>query len=640
MARKLKVFLSSTAQDLTAFRWAVHARLAASPLFVCIRQEDFGARPHPAVDTCRAQVLEADLFIGLIGMRRGWEPPDHNPTQRSITEMEYDWAKDRAPRFMYVAPEDFPVPGNLRETEDEHRRHLGFRQRIMGELVVSQNGFVSPEALAILIVDQLTHHVLNGDLVERARSQSTANDAAQHLPVAEQLLRLLEDRGMLKTAERGGLERAIVLKLAKRLKPDDTLDFERAVAELENAITVALDVIARGRRRSNEDDFVNEVLKEVATHTQAGENERAAKAVDDALKELDNREADQHQTFKRSRLTLLEAGVAQDFLRRDARSLAQRLYQVIVIQVPDDSMRFDTLRKKQDEYDVEGRDKGLNFSLEIAIELSRLCVATARLADQRGTALNDLGVALWELGERESGTARLNEAIAVYRDALKERTRERVPLDWAITQHNLGIVLRSLGERETDTARLNEAVTAFRAALEERKREDEPSRWASTQNCLGTALKTLGDREGDAACLEEAITAFREALNEYPRQREPLEWARTQHNLGAALRALGALESSTVRFEEAIDAYRAALEERTRDRTPLDWAMTQHNLGSALRALGRREQSTARLTEAVAAFRVALEVFETAKTDYYVDVTRRNLADAEALLPESHSSKQ
>ena len=32
------------------------------------------------------------------------------------------------------------------------------------------------------------------------------------------------------------------------------------------------------------------------------------------------------------------------------------------------------------------------------------------------------------LGERESGTARLEEAVAAYRDALKEWTRERVPL--------------------------------------------------------------------------------------------------------------------------------------------------------------------------------------------------------------------
>ena len=92
------------------------------------------------------------------------------------------------------------------------------------------------------------------------------------------------------------------------------------------------------------------------------------------------------------------------------------------------------------------------------------------------------------LGERESGTARLEEAVAAYRAALEERTRERVPLDWAATQNNLGTALRTLGERESGTARLEEAVAAYRAALEERTRERVPLDWAMTQNNLGNAL--------------------------------------------------------------------------------------------------------------------------------------------------------
>jgi tetratricopeptide (TPR) repeat protein len=101
---------------------------------------------------------------------------------------------------------------------------------------------------------------------------------------------------------------------------------------------------------------------------------------------------------------------------------------------------------------------------------------------------NNLGGALTTLGERESGTARLEEAVAAYRAALEERTRERVPLQWAMTQNNLGNALETLGERESGTARLEEAVAAYRAALEERTRERVPLDWAMTQNNLGNAL--------------------------------------------------------------------------------------------------------------------------------------------------------
>ncbi len=85
---------------------------------------------------------------------------------------------------------------------------------------------------------------------------------------------------------------------------------------------------------------------------------------------------------------------------------------------------------------------------------------------QWATTQNNLGNALQTLGERESGTARLEEAVVAYRAALEERTRERVPLDWAATQMNLGNALETLGERESGTARLEEAVAAYRAALE------------------------------------------------------------------------------------------------------------------------------------------------------------------------------
>jgi hypothetical protein len=60
---------------------------------------------------------------------------------------------------------------------------------------------------------------------------------------------------------------------------------------------------------------------------------------------------------------------------------------------------------------------------------------------------NNLGNALWTLGERESDTTRLEEAVAAYRAALEERTRERVPRQWAQTQDTLKVVLDLLETR-------------------------------------------------------------------------------------------------------------------------------------------------------------------------------------------------
>ena len=84
-------------------------------------------------------------------------------------------------------------------------------------------------------------------------------------------------------------------------------------------------------------------------------------------------------------------------------------------------------------------ETGLNGVTEkIAALLEGGAVPPAR----RATLQIALGNALTTLGERESGTERLEQAVTAYTEALKEVTRERVPLGWAMTQNNLATPLR------------------------------------------------------------------------------------------------------------------------------------------------------------------------------------------------------
>ena len=238
--------------------------------------------------------------------------------------------------------------------------------------------------------------------------------------------------------------------------------------------------------------------------------------------------------------------------------------------------------------DTEVRGRVLEKGLQDATEKLSNLLDSPTIDEHRAALHVALGNALSVLGERESGTERLEKAVEAYRAALEARTRERGPLDWAMTQNNLGNALQTLGERESGTERLEQAVAVYRAALEERARERVPLQWAATQNNLGNALSVLGERESDTARLEQAVAVYRAALEEYTREHVPLQWAATQNNLGAALRTLGERESGTERLEQAVAAFHAALEERTRERVPLQWTMTQNNLDRALRRLHGR----------------------------------------------------
>jgi tetratricopeptide (TPR) repeat protein len=146
-----------------------------------------------------------------------------------------------------------------------------------------------------------------------------------------------------------------------------------------------------------------------------------------------------------------------------------------------------------------GRDRCGTVHLEALIALRHKILALATSNDERGASHSNLGIALQTLGKRESGTARLEEAVAAFQAALEEFKQARAPLDWAKTQNNLGIALQTLGERESGTARLEEAVAAYRAALEEFKQAHAPCDWAKTHENIGTALQTLGERESAAA---------------------------------------------------------------------------------------------------------------------------------------------
>ncbi len=178
-----------------------------------------------------------------------------------------------------------------------------------------------------------------------------------------------------------------------------------------------------------------------------------------------------------------------------------------------DDARWKYLQNEVDALYRQGDEFGDNAALAEAIEAARRMQVAARDADERGAALIWLGNALQTLGERESRTARLDEAVAAYRAALEEYTRERVPLDWPTTQNNLGNALLSLGER--GTARLDEAVVAYRAALEERTRERVPYPWAQTQENLAIAYSALFDKTRRPSQLNDALGAVEGALQEY-----------------------------------------------------------------------------------------------------------------------------
>jgi exonuclease VII small subunit len=70
-----------------------------------------------------------------------------------------------------------------------------------------------------------------------------------------------------------------------------------------------------------------------------------------------------------------------------------------------------------------------------------------------------------------------------------------VPLHWAMTQNNLGGALRTLGERESGTARLEEAIAAYRAAIKVLHQCEATYYHETTQENLAEAEAEVASRK-------------------------------------------------------------------------------------------------------------------------------------------------
>jgi tetratricopeptide (TPR) repeat protein len=323
---------------------------------------------------------------------------------------------------------------------------------------------------------------------------------------------------------------------------------------------------------------------------------------------------------------------------------AASLFSTAATLAPTSDGRLEYLDRQEYALYRQGDEKGDDAALQQAVIVcSTLLSERTRERAPREWALtqNSLGVALEELGDRNNDTAALEAAVAAFTAASLEFADERDLLSWIGALNGRGMALKALGARDSDPTYLKQAVAAYETALLGTTREHMPLIWAAIQDNLGNALEQLGDRESGTAILEEAVTAFEEALLENTRERVPLDWARTQNNLGIALTALGERSNSTARLGEAVTAFRNALLECPRERVPILWAGTHFNLGLTLAKRAVRERSTERaedLQAAKAEFEASLSEFQPAKQGYSAKIARSWLNAVENAIQQTSQS--
>ena len=127
--RTFLIYLSSTVDDLKIER-AIAERIAARHGQVRLTRR---ADSTPVVDACLRDVRGCDVYVGIIGMRYGWQPDRSiNPESKSITELEYDACGDSIPRLVFV--NDGPIRPKPPFQDDDTTQIRAFRSRVQDGL--------------------------------------------------------------------------------------------------------------------------------------------------------------------------------------------------------------------------------------------------------------------------------------------------------------------------------------------------------------------------------------------------------------------------------------------------------------------------------------------------------------------------
>ncbi len=264
--------------------------------------------------------------------------------------------------------------------------------------------------------------------------------------------------------------------------------------------------------------------------------------------------------------------------------------------------------------------------------------------------------ALTDYGTYQVNNDTLNQALAIYTEALKMAPRESAPLDWAKLQGRIGQTKQGLGSRLGDVAIMQASIQAFDDALAVQTRDVSARDWAANQNNLGNVLYSLGYRTGDQDALKRSIEAFDQALQVYTPEAEPVRWATVLSNQGGAKMALAdaiyaatdtlqvqalqrgdpnvdslpevvaAIDNAVTILGEVVTSMDKALLARPKADNPLDWAMMQNTRASVLADRGKLTSSAPDFEAAIVGYRDILSVYDKTRMPSQWTTAATNLA--------------
>lgn len=284
----------------------------------------------------------------------------------------------------------------------------------------------------------------------------------------------------------------------------------------------------------------------------------------------------------------------------------------------DDEKTFWYLRAASTAYLDAGKLRGGARDLEKSVDNGKQAASMAErlLADNpddrdywqdiSAQTLNNLANAASALFGANKSVDSLNDSIVAYEKSLTVLSRERVPMDWVVVQHNLAGSLMILGENKNDPDLIRRAIAAYQDALTVWTPDSDAQKWAIGISGRGGAQNILGRMTNDKAVIEESIASLKAALTVQTQENATLDWAWTQRQLGDSYAELARLTHEQGDIDRSMAASQEALKVYTLDKAPRTWAQTMTDMAFAYTDTSTNETRVAALRKSSAIYEQVL----------------------------------
>ena len=379
-------------------------------------------------------------------------------------------------------------------------------------------------------------------------------------------------------AEKAGVSEEFLVGLVQRYIPEIS-DIGTAIKEILNALQAAADLKAQSKLPTNFDEAINAVLERVAQLNDQGDFDAGQRTIDDELAAMD----EEDERRKAGRLKLLTTAITQARIRRSVDDAVRYILAQVELEFGLGEAASKRLFEIRGEWFERGRDKGLNFDLEVVVSLDRHLVESTD-SDQQplkwATYLANSSAPLHTLGYRETNNKYLYEGVKVNLLALRKFSKSDNPLEWGTTINNLGNALSTIGEREEKIIFLKMAAVAHRKSLSVWNRSHWPEKWAMAQGNLANVFLAIGVKFENKKKLTSSYICKKKSLLVYNKEDHPFEWALAQNGKGVALNFLGQILQDPKILHDAETSFTSAISVWTKKKWRLDWAGAQLNLAN------------------------------------------------------------